>query len=180
MASARPSAVDPSRPLLPRGSLGPALALTILAAWASASSAQEPSVPIAGEPFFFALSVADVEASSAWYARVLGFEEVRSVDLPERGTRLRILRRSGALLELVEVEAATPAGGLDPPIERRFLLHGVFKVGFRVESLDRTVERLTELDVALRGEIVTESDGTMRSLQIEDPDGNVVQIFELL
>lgn len=158
----------------------PGLLLAIVAGGVLAQDPQIAPEPLAVEPFFFALSVRDVEASSAWYARVLGFELVRALDLPERGTRIRILKKPGALVELVELVDAQPIAALEPPIERRFLLHGAFKVGFRVDALEATTLRLERLGVPLRGEVVTDSDGSMRSVQIEDPDANVVQLFEVL
>jgi len=47
-------------------------------------------------------------------------------------------------------------------------------------DLDRTRERLERLGVPLRGGVVTEPDASMRSLQVEDPDGNLIQVFEPL
>lgn len=143
---------------------------------------ERPPAPAAAEarPFFFALSVSDLEASAAWYVRVLGFEEARRAQFGEPAVRIRLLRRDDALIELIEDPAARAAVELDPPLARRFRLHGVFKIGFVVDSLDETGARLQRLGVPLRGAVVEEPDGSMRSLQVEDPDGNVVQIFELL
>lgn len=151
------------------------------------AAGQEPPLPPAAppqtleaSPFFTALSVSSVETSAAWYGKVFGFEVVRKIEQPERGLRIFLLRKPGALLELVETKAATKPTDLEPPLERRFLLHGVFKVGFLVEDLDQTIGRLEALGVELRGKVFTESDGSFRSLQVEDPDGNVIQIFQWL
>jgi len=143
------------------------------------AAAEAPS-PLEAQPYFVALSVADAEASAAWYERVFGFRTERSMDLAERGVRIRLLRGPAGLLELVEDREARALADLEPPIERRFRLHGVFKVGFQVTDLDATVDRLEALGVELRGQVFTESDGSMRSLQVEDPDGNVLQLFELV
>lgn len=136
--------------------------------------------PLDATPFFTALSVRSADASAAWYGKVFGFEVVRRMEPPGRGVRIVLLRKSGALLELVESEAARGPVELEPPLERRFLLHGVFKVGFLVEDLDDAMRRLEGLEVQLRGKVFTEPDGGFRSLQVEDPDGNVVQVFERL
>lgn len=138
--------------------------------------------PVAVEvrPFFFALSVADVEASEFWYERVFGFSTVRSIDVEARGLRIRLLARQGAFLELSEVSDARALADMAPDLEKRYLLHGVFKVGFEVEHLDRALARLETLEVDLRGMVITETDGSMRSAQVEDPDGNVIQLFEIL
>lgn len=138
-----------------------------------------PPRPLEAEPFFVALSVADAEKSAAWYGEVLGFDLARRVDT-ESGVRIRILRRPGALLELVQHPKARARRELEPPMERSFLLHGTFKTGFLVKDLDAAVKRLEALGVPLRGQVFTEPDGTFRSLQVEDPDGNVLQLFERL
>jgi catechol 2,3-dioxygenase-like lactoylglutathione lyase family enzyme len=131
-------------------------------------------------PFFLAFSVRDVEASRVWYERVLGFADVRSIDMEERGARVRLMSREGAFLELVELSTASAMSDLTPPLEKRQHIHGVFKVGFEVEDLDEAIAHLEALEVALRGILFTESDGSMRSAQILDPDGNIIQLFEIL
>jgi catechol 2,3-dioxygenase-like lactoylglutathione lyase family enzyme len=136
--------------------------------------------PLAARPFFFALSVADVEASVDWYESVLGLRVVRSADLDARGIRIRLLRGEDIFLELIEDAAAVSLSELEPPLSDRYRLHGVFKIGLRVEDLAETEERLAALDVPLRGRVITEQDGSMRSLQVQDPDGNVLQVFEVL
>lgn len=131
-------------------------------------------------PFFFALSVTDVEASSAWYEKTLGFRVARTAEVAERGIRIRLLTIDGGVLELVETPQARPFGDVAPIAAQRASIHGIFKIGFRVADLDATISMLEQRGVALRGKAFTEPDGTMRSAQIEDPDGNIVQLFELL
>lgn len=148
----------------------------------SAPKAEEPAPaqPLEAAPFFMALSVADAEKSAAWYGEVLGFDVARRVEMEESGIRVLILRRPGALLELVQHPEARAPSDLEPPLERRFLLHGPFKLGFLVDDLDAAGERLAALGVPLRGRTFTEPDGSFRSLQVEDPDGNILQLFERL
>lgn len=159
-------------------------AVVVMAVMALTISAEAETLgeadPIEVRPFFFALSVADAEASSAWYQRVFGFAVAREIDLPDARARIRLLERAGAFLELVESPEAQPLTTVAPQARRRHLVHGVFKIGLLTPDLDRALEGLERLDVPLRGEVFTESDGTMRSLQVEDPDGNVIQVFELL
>ncbi len=154
------------------------MAAAVAALMASSGiSAGEKTDP---EPFFFALSVADVDASVDWYERLFAFETSRQVDLPERGLRIRLLARPGALLELIESSAAAPLVRHAPAVERRHEVHGVFKFGFLVADLDEMMDTLEREGVPPRGEVIVEPDGTLRSLQVEDPDGNVVQVFEHL
>lgn len=144
----------------------------------AASRALPPAVDV--RPFGFALSVADVEASARWYERVFAFRSVRSVDLEERGVRIRLLARDGAFLELVQLRDARPLASVAPGVDKRQNLHGVFKLGLRVDDLEEAVARLGALGVELALGIFEEPDGSMRSAQVEDPDGNRIQLFEVL
>jgi catechol 2,3-dioxygenase-like lactoylglutathione lyase family enzyme len=144
----------------------------------SPTSSESPAVD--ARPFGFALSVADVEASARWYERVFGFRPVRSVDLEERGVHVRLLVGDGAFLELVQLRDARPLSAAAPGVDKRQNLHGVFKVGFEVDDLEAALERLARLDVELALGVVDEPDGSMRSAQVEDPDGNRIQLFEVL
>lgn len=154
------------------------LILTCLVSPPPAAAEEPPSV--AGAPFFAAISVADVGVSAAWYSRVLGFETLNTMSLPEEAGRIVLLGRPDAFLELVEHRDARSPEALEPPVTRRFHLHGPFKIGFLVDDLDATIKRLAALEVPLRGRVVTERDGSFRSLQVEDPDGVVIQLFERL
>lgn len=155
--------------------------LLLLALAADPSAAEEPAAqaePIAATPFFTALSVRDLESSKAWYERTLGFAVAREIDGGDRGFRIALLSKPGAALELVEVSGSRALEDLDPPIARRQHLQGVFKIGFRVPDLDRALRRLEALGIPLRGRVITETDGK-RSAQITDPDGNIIQLFQL-
>lgn len=166
---------------LTRG-LGLAALLTAVAVQPIA--AQEPATSSASAvepaPFFSAISVADLERSVEWYTRVLGFEIRREASVPARSIEITLLERSDALLELVEIGDARPLSELAPEISRRQFVHGVYKIGFLVEDLDQLIEHLTTLDIPLRSDPIEEPDGGLRSLQVTDPDGTIVQIFERL
>lgn len=153
-----------------------------LLALSGAAAAEPPSAspPLAAEPLFTALSVDDADASAAWYGKVFGFEVVREVDLDEREIKIRLLRGPAGFLELVEQGSARSLSEVAPDLGRRHQLHGVFKTGFLVPDLDAAMERLTALGVSVRGQVVTEADGSYRSVQIVDPDDNVLQLFEAL
>lgn len=89
------------------------------------------------------LSVSDVEASAAWYERVLGLRRVRRVDLPER-TMIVLLHDATGLVIGLNQHSTAPAGSFD---ERRA---GLDHVGFAVAAradLDVWQTRLAELAV---------------------------------
>lgn len=163
-----------------RASVVTLMALLAAGGPSAAQEAVPDPLPLEARPFFFALSVRNVDESRAWYERVFGLRTVRSMDVEERGLRIRLLAREGTFLELGEISGAGAAADLEPGLEKRQLLYGVFKVGFEVADLDRALARLEALEVELRGGPITESDGSMRSAQVEDPDGNIIQLFEML
>lgn len=74
------------------------------------------------------LSVSDVEASAAWYERVLGLHRLRRVDFPDRTMVVLFSRAAGGLVIGLNSHAGHPA---DPFDERRM---GLDHVGFAVSS----------------------------------------------
>jgi glyoxylase I family protein len=90
------------------------------------------------------LSVSDVEASAAWYQRVLGLHRVRRSDLPGR-TMIVLLHRPSGLIIGLNQHDDMPGGEFD---ERRCGLdHVGFTVAERAE-LEVWQARLVELEVA--------------------------------
>lgn len=136
--------------------------------------------PIEVRPFFFALSVQDIDRSSKWYERVFGFRTTRTIDAKDGSTRVCLMKLDGGFLELVELSKARALEELLPDLKHRYLSYGVYKVGFEVKDLDTAISRLNSLQVELRGDVITEPNGSMRSVQVEDPDGNIIQLFQLL
>lgn len=109
------------------------------------------------------LSVSDVEASAAWYERVLDLRRVRRVDLPQRTMIVLVNETTGLVIGLNQHHAFS-GGAFD---ERRAGLdHVGFAVATRAE-LDVWQERLA--DRGVEHSPVTDTDsGT--ALVFRDPD----------
>jgi uncharacterized protein (DUF302 family)/catechol 2,3-dioxygenase-like lactoylglutathione lyase family enzyme len=89
------------------------------------------------------LSVSDVEASAAWYEKVLGLRRLRRVDFPER-TMIALRRDASGLVIGLNQHQGFPGEPFD---ERRAGLdHVGFAVGRR-QDLDAWQERLAALGV---------------------------------
>jgi catechol 2,3-dioxygenase-like lactoylglutathione lyase family enzyme len=101
--------------------------------------------------------VRDLETGRSFYRETLGFEEL-SVDFDERWSTLR---RGGMEIGLAEGEPSED---------------GVAHV--EVEDLKAEAARLREAGVEVG--IVVELEGTIRLLDIFDPDGNRVQLAQEL
>lgn len=116
------------------------------------------------------LSVSDLDASVAWYARVLGFEEVESGSY--RGQPWKILRSGDAMLALYQ-----RPGRHHPDDDERSRLAqlGVSHFGLRIT--DRTIWEQTmdreRIEVAYGGSVRWPHS---TSWYVEDPDGYEIEV----
>jgi len=129
-------------------------------------------------PTFFAVSVADLDASVKWYSETL---ELTARRLPGTETvKVALLEGDGLVVELIEDAQAFALRTRLPEVEKRHLVHGLFKVGYFVPDLETTVARLKERGAAFRGGIVTDTLLSARSILLLDNSGNIIQLFERL
>ena len=112
--------------------------------------------------------VSDVGAAVRFYSEALGFEVVQQF-----GPAMAIVKHDDLTLWLAGPGASAsrpmPDGRVPGPGGwNRFVL--------QVEDLDGTVEALRGRGAAFRNDVVTGPGG--RQILVEDPDGNVVEVFE--
>src|SRR5262249_47271594 len=88
---------------------------------------------------FFGVSVADMAASTQWYSQKLGLAVVTQTPIPAGGA-VTVLEGGGLTVELIRLTEAAPRTG--PASTRPELLHGIFKSGFVVKDLDKTIAQL--------------------------------------
>ena len=164
--------------MLPGFSPGSATLTALLMIVASAFAQQSGPPPAFNEPSgsFFALSVKDLNASSAWYRQKLGFREVHQSAAPDGKSRAILLERDGALLELIHHKQAVPGVALRKNY-RAYLVHGIFKVGFIVQDADHTMQRLKANGVQIANGPFTDDALHMRSFIIRDNEGKYIQFF---
>lgn len=121
------------------------------------------------------ISVPDIDASIAWYARMFGFELEMRQHLSAISAEIAFLQRGDFRIELFEVEGAAPL-----PIERRepnldLRTHGNKHVCYRLADVPGTV-------AVLRGrgaDIVFEEtiNGTPMAF-IRDNAGNLIELIQ--
>lgn len=114
-----------------------------------------------------ALNASDVDASIAFYTRVLGFYEVARPGFSFAGSWL-YSAGVGMMLHLIQDERFEPTTTRDNT--RRHHL------AFRVADIDRTLEQLAQLDVLVIQRRLP--DYGYRQLFIHDPDGNLIELGE--
>lgn len=129
-------------------------------------------------PVFFAVSVADLEASVKWYTETMDLTATRLPGTEQ--AKVALLQGSSLVVELVEHSEAFKLETRIPELQRRYLAHGLFKVGFFVEDLDKTVERLKNRGAAFKGTVFTDKVLGARSILLLDNNDNVIQLFERL
>jgi len=110
------------------------------------------------------LNVADRTRSIAWYADVLGLEQMNE---PGADDWPVFMGSFGACIGLFQAQSG-PAPAREP--ESAGLRHVAFTVG--TGELDRVREHLTALGVEHRFEV----HGNAHSLYAADPDGNVIEL----
>jgi catechol 2,3-dioxygenase-like lactoylglutathione lyase family enzyme len=147
---------------------------------ATSTLAQQSGPPLAfNEPLgsFFALSVKDLNASSAWYQQKLGFKVVKQGGVsPDGKSSAMILDRDGFVLELVHHKQAVNGNTLRKDY-KPYLVYGIFKVGLIVDDADHTAQRLRANGVPIANDPFTDEALHMRSFIIRDNEGNYIQFF---
>jgi catechol 2,3-dioxygenase-like lactoylglutathione lyase family enzyme len=141
---------------------------------AQGSKSRTPFKPVDGA--FFALSVADMAASTQWYSEKLGLEIV--MEMPKQsGTAVTVLEGGGLLVELIQNDSARPLGQAAPGVTDPQLIHGIFKVGFVVKSFDDVVAELRARGVDIAFGPYPAGENQKANVIIRDNSGNLIQVF---
>ena len=112
--------------------------------------------------------VNDVEAATAFYTGLLGFSVVQ-----QPGPAIAIVQRDDATLWLA---GPTSSGARPMPDGRVPEPGGWNRLVIEVDDLEAIVERLNAQGAVFRNDIVSGPGG--RQILVEDPSGNVVELFE--
>ncbi len=130
------------------------------------------------ELVFTAVIVEDLAISSKWYQDVLDFKLVNSTANQERGFKQANLANGYAWLELLEIKNSVANATTKSTFGDKARINGYFKIGFRVNTFENWLQRLTKLGVSYSGNVVTDPNTGKKMIIILDPDGNRIQIFE--
>ena len=138
-----------------------------------AQSARDADAPAAFHTTggFFALAVADLDASTRWYSEKLGMAVVRR--MPNAGgTSVTVLAGGGLIVELVH-DPNTGSTGSEPAQRR-----GIFKAGVIVDSMQKTIGLLRSRGVGIAYGPFPARPAAMANCIIRDNAGNLIQLFE--
>jgi len=125
---------------------------------------------------FFALSVADVNASAEWYTQKLGLKEVMKLPMTG-GAAVIVLEGQGLIVELIQQEGAVPLSRAAPAVKDRLLVHGLAKAGVIVTDFDETVDRLKQRGVPILYGPFPAKGNQRANVIVQDNSGNLIQIF---
>ena len=158
---AAPSTSAPTAPMDPSPSGG-------------ASAAGSPSLAAVGG--FFAVSVADLEASTSWYEQTLGLEVVLQPPAAN-GVAVVVLGGDGLRVELIHHDNGVSLEDVSPSLDDRGLLHGIVKAGVIVDDLDAWVAQLRGRGVPIKFGPFPATAEQPANLIIEDNEGNLIQFI---
>ena len=130
-------------------------------------------------PYRAAISVSSVNKLSKWYQEVLGFQFSRRMDFEAYGVYIVILEKNGFGLELIEKAESKFKKERIPDLEDVSLLRGFMKVGFLVDNIDHVADSLKEKGVKIVYDVTDDPEDDSSWMIIEDPDGNIIQLFEV-
>jgi hypothetical protein len=146
------------------------LALVIVAALTSAPT------PIAASGAFFALSVAELDASAKWYANA--FDMKTAMHSPKQnGNEVIVLQGRGLTVELIHSDAAVPLASLSAKSTDAFAIHGFVKAGILVDDFAGTLETLRARGVTIAYGPFPERPDQKANVIIKDNAGNLIQII---
>jgi catechol 2,3-dioxygenase-like lactoylglutathione lyase family enzyme len=131
---------------------------------------------IAATGAFFALSVADVNASAEWYAGMLGLTVVMKAPMTS-GAAVIVLEGQGLIVELIQHDGAVPLSKAAPTVKDRFFVHGLAKAGVIVTDFDGTIDRLKKRGVEILYGPFPAKENQRANAIVLDNSGNLIQIF---
>jgi catechol 2,3-dioxygenase-like lactoylglutathione lyase family enzyme len=125
---------------------------------------------------FFALSVADLRASSRWYSEKLGLKVVAEIPKQDKAAVV-VLEGGGLLVELIQLDGALPLNKVSPDLAGAQSIHGIFKAGLFVEDFEGTVTRLRSRGVEIAYGPFPARGNQRANVVIRDNAGNLLQFF---
>ena len=145
-----------------------------LAALVTAESASAEGIGASGA--FFALSVADVDASAKWYSEKLGLT-VTMRQPNTNGAAVTVLEGDGLIVELIRHPDAKPLSAVAPQLKEPLNVHGIFKVGVIVSDFDKTLATLQARKVDVAFGPYPARPGQRANVIVRDNAGNLIQFF---
>lgn len=128
----------------------------------------------------YAISVADLERSIAWYAEMLGFEFERRFS-PGTGTDIaHLIDANGVRIELLRRFESTVGPDLEVDAFDAILVQGAKHVGFLVDDIYEVWEKLSSNGAERLSPPTDVPPAGVRNCWFRDPDGTQIEFNEWL
>lgn len=124
-----------------------------------------PWIQTVRSPYYFAVMVTDVDRAVEWYSEVFGLQPVGDREATDGSWRIVNLRSELLYVEVIRDDRAEMA-------ERAL---GFRKVGFFVLNVHEIADRV-ERTTGERPRVVAFAELGLQLIQLEDPEGNTIQI----
>jgi catechol 2,3-dioxygenase-like lactoylglutathione lyase family enzyme len=125
---------------------------------------------------FFALSVADLDASTRWYSEKLGLSVVMHPPKQDKSA-VTVLEGGGLIVELLQRDDATSLRQAAPSVAANYQVYGMFKAGVIVADLDATLAALRARGVEIAMGPFPASKEQRANAIIRDNAGNFIQVI---
>ena len=119
----------------------------------------------AQRPYYFAVSVEDVDRAAVWYEKTFDLKRLDDTTADDGRWRIVNLRNDELFVEII----------FDRRHGESARDRGIAKVGFSVADVEIVADRVAKR-TGERPEIVTSKQHGIQILQLRDPEGNVIQL----
>jgi lactoylglutathione lyase len=124
------------------------------------------------------ISVADLEAMTAWYETALGLELEGSFEFPRIELQGRVLGGHGYRVELIQQEGSERDPHRDPDPARSLRWRGLGHICIRVEGIEAMFEALLAAGAESRIAPRPSPLSGCRYAYVNDPEGNQIELME--
>jgi len=128
-------------------------------------------------PSFIALNVADIDREVAWFQTYFAVEIKSTTNLPGGRGTIKLLQAGPLMVELLSLHGSI-APRADTPDTSPMMVKGHVKAGVFVANATKTFSELQQAGAPLRGRLVEDKVFKTLVFQVEDPEGNIIQLFE--
>jgi catechol 2,3-dioxygenase-like lactoylglutathione lyase family enzyme len=138
-----------------------------------------PAPEFQAQGAFWAIVVADIDASERWYLENLGLRRIKKGTAPNGKSETVVLGGHGIYAELVHyLQDKDPQAQAGPKDGQRLQL-GICKTGLTVspQDFDAILHHLRQRQAALVGRVISDDEMGMRAFIVRDNTGNLIQFF---
>jgi glyoxylase I family protein len=127
----------------------------------------------------FAISVADLETTVAWYSETLGFREEFRYEIAEAGLKAVFLGLGDLRLEIFEKSESRAASEEERSFGSYLAVQGLKHVALAVDDLGAVRAELEQAGVEFVSEIrEVPNSGGERFCFLSDPDGVLIELYQ--